>query len=134
MVSPDYADHGLTGVHASHPNLNFGPSESDPRPLTESDSDHRLAVVEPPSRPPSPTNFDADQENQMVHLPASPGSETLTTFDPVYAYEDMPDRLSMRADSPLESLQAVSDVLDARNALNAAQRMLQRERSLDPVA
>lgn len=74
----------------------------------------------------------------------SPGSAPPTKFDPVHAYEDMPDRRSMGADSPLENLQAVSDALEgnvksrrtsgtARDVLNAAQRKLQRERSLDPV-
>jgi hypothetical protein len=133
---PDHADYGLMG-HAPRPNL--GPSN--PRPSTESDSDHRPAVEEPPSIPASQTVFDAGQENQVVHPPPPPGSALPKEFD-----DDMyiPDRRSMGADSRLENLQAVSDALKgnakesrrmsgtARDAPNVAQRELQRERSLDP--
>jgi hypothetical protein len=51
-----HPDHGLMGAHVPQPNL--GPSN--PSPLTGSDSDHRLVAEEPPSRPASPTEFDAD--------------------------------------------------------------------------
>ncbi|KAF8494096.1 hypothetical protein F5888DRAFT_1718434, partial [Russula emetica] len=48
-------DHGFIRPHA---------------PSTEFDSDHMLAVEEPPSRPVSPTTeFDADHEYQMVDSP-----------------------------------------------------------------
>jgi hypothetical protein len=94
------------------------------------DPDHGLAVEGP-----SPTELDADQEHEVVPQPP---------FDPVHAYEDMPDRRSTGADSLLEELQAVSDALrgnakesrrisgTARDVLNAARSELQRERSLDP--
>ena len=71
-------DHDYMGPHASQPNL--GPS--DPRPLTESNSDHKLVVEEPPSRPASPTEFNADHEYQVVHPPPlSPGSASPTESD-----------------------------------------------------
>jgi len=127
------ADHGLMGAHDSdrhepqpwlQPNL--GPSN--PRPLTESDSDHRLVVEEPPSRSASPTGFDADHEYEVVHPPPPPGSASPTKSD----------RRSMGADSRLENLQAVSDASKdkakesrrisgtTRGVLNAAQRELHR--------
>jgi hypothetical protein len=134
---PDHADYGLMG-HATRPNL--GPSN--PRPSTESDSDHRQAVEEPPSIPASQTEFDADQKNQGAHPPPpSPGSASPTKLDDE---RDMPDRRSMGADSRLENLQAVGDALKgnvkelrrisgtARDVLNAAQRKSQRERLLNP--
>jgi hypothetical protein len=115
-------DHGFMGPHAPQPNL--GP-----------DSDHRLVVEEPPSRPASPTEFDADHGYQEVHPPPpSPGSASSTNSG----------RRSMGAESQLENLQAVSDALKgnakesrrisgtARDVLNAAQRELQPERSLNP--
>jgi hypothetical protein len=131
----DRADDGSMRAHASPPNL----VPSNPRPSTESDSDHRLVADEPPSRPASPTEFAGDQENPVVHPPSSLPKD----FD-----DDMyePDRRSMSlgADSRSENPQAISDALKgnakesrrisgtARDVLNVAQRELQRERSLDP--
>jgi hypothetical protein len=97
---------GSMGAHAPQPNL--GPNS---RPSTEFDSDHRLVVEEPPSGPGSSTVAD-DHEYHVVHPPSpSPGLASSTKFDRAHAYEDMPDRRSMVADSPLENLQAVSDPL-----------------------
>jgi hypothetical protein len=120
------SDHELTGVHAplsspvfpswfltDHGSMGHGPQEFDP--------DHRLVVEEQPSRPASPTEFDAGHEYQVVHPPPpSPGSASPT--EPDYEMVDgrsvplssqvsstNPDRRSMGADSRLENLQAVSD-------------------------
>jgi hypothetical protein len=124
LVFPTWflTDHGFMGPHAPQPNL--GP-----------DSDHRLVVEEPPSRPASPTEFDADHGYQEVHPPSpSPGSASSTNSG----------RRSMGTESQLENVQAVSDGLKgnakesrrisgtARDVLDAAQRELQRERSLNP--
>jgi hypothetical protein len=98
---------GLMGAHASQPNLN----PSNARPLTESESENRLAVAGAPSRPTPPTEFDAGQEYQVARPPQtvpkpSPGSASPTEYDPFYwkAYGDIPDRRSMGADSRLENL------------------------------
>jgi hypothetical protein len=155
------SDHELTGVHAPLSSAVFptwfltdhgymGPHA----PSTEFDSDNMLAVEEPPSRPASPTTeFNTDDEYQVVHPPPPlPGTASLTESDhemvdvppssPVSSTN--PDRRSMGADSRLENLQVVSDASKgnakeshrisgtARDVLNAAQRELQRERSLDP--
>ena len=87
-----HSDNKLLGVPASRPNLGL----SNPRPSTEFDSNHRLSMVKPPSRPASQTEFNADQEYQAAHPPAQ--------FDAVHAYEDMPDRRSMGADSQLGNM------------------------------
>ena len=96
------ADHQLMGAHDSDwhepqpwPQPNLGPPN--PRPLTESDSGHRLVVEEPPSRSASTTGFDTDHEYEVVHPPPpSPGSASPTKSD----------RRSMGADSRLENRQA----------------------------
>ncbi|KAI0270234.1 hypothetical protein BGY98DRAFT_1011142 [Russula aff. rugulosa BPL654] len=78
-----HPDHGLMGAHA--PEANVGPSN--PRPSTESDSDHRLVAEEPPSGPGSPTEFDADHEYQVMHpLRLSPGSASPTESDDEMLY------------------------------------------------
>jgi hypothetical protein len=109
-----HPDHGLMGAHA--PEANVGPSN--PRPSTESDSDHGLVAEEPPSGPGSPTEFDADHEYQVMHpLRLSPGSASPTESDDEMLYTapsspvslTYPDRRSMGADSRRENLQAVSD-------------------------
>ena len=145
---PDHADYGLMG-HAPKPNL----GASNPRPSTELDSDHRLPVGKPPSRPASSTEFGADHEHQVVHPPLSPpGSASPIQSDlkmvdvaPSSSVSSTnPDRRSIVADSRLENHQAVSDALKgnakelhrisgtARDIGNAAQRELQRKRSLNP--
>jgi hypothetical protein len=123
-------DHGFTGPHAPQAN-----------------SDNRLVVEEPPSRPASPTGFDADHEYQMVHppppLPTESDHEMVDVPPSSPASLKNPNRRSMNADSRLENLQSISDALKgnakesrrisgtARDVLNVAQRELQRERSLD---
>ena len=67
-----HPDHGSMGAHAPQPNL--GPASNPSWPSTEFDSDHRFVVEEPPSRPSSPAESDADHEYQVVHSPPpSPG-------------------------------------------------------------
>jgi hypothetical protein len=130
-------DHGYSGPHASQPNPG------------------RLVAEEPPSRPASPIQFDAGHEYELVRPPSpSPGSAPATESD--YEMVGVPPpgavsstnrgRRSMGADSRLENLRvhAVRDALKgnakesrlisgtARDVLKAAQRELQRERSLDP--
>ena len=134
-----HTDNEYMGPHPSQPNL--GPS--DPRPSTESNSDDTLVVEEPPSRPASPIEFDADHEYQVVH-PPSPGSASPTESD--HGMVDVSPSSSVSstgANSRLENLQAVSDALKgnakkldrisgtAKDVPSAAQRELQRERSLD---
>ena len=57
-----HPDHRLAGMDAPRPNL----GSLNPRPLTEFDSNHRLVVVEPPSRPASPTVSNVDDWHQVV--------------------------------------------------------------------
>lgn len=73
---PVHADHGLMGALPSQPNL----GSSNPRPSTESDT--KLVVEEPPSRPASPTGPDANHEGQVAHpAPPWPRSASLTESD-----------------------------------------------------
>jgi len=96
------------GPHAPQPNLGL------------SDPNHRLVVEEPPSRPASPIEFDADHEYQVVHPPppslrsASPAETDHEMVDvppssPVSSTN--PDRRSMDTGSPLENLLTVSDAM-----------------------
>jgi hypothetical protein len=142
--APKVSDHKLTGVPVY-----------EPLPI---DTSGYTVVEEPPSRSASPFVSEADHGYQVVHPPPSPppplsGSASLT--EPDYEVVDVPPsssksltkpgRRSMGEDSRLENLQAVSDTLEgnakesrgisgtgARDVLNAAQRELQRVRSLDP--
>ena len=118
LVHPTWfhPDHGLMGAHA--PEANVGPSN--PRPSTESDSDHSLVAEEPPSGAGSPTEFDTDYEYQLMHpLRLTPGSASPTESDDEMLYTapsspvslTNPDRRSMGADSRWENLLAVGDPL-----------------------
>jgi hypothetical protein len=114
VSSPDHAppspgpstesDHELTGVHAplSSPVVPtwfltdhgyHGPH------APQANSDDRLVVGEPPSRPASPTEFDADHEYQMVHpSPPSPGSASLIESD--HEMVDVPPSSSVSSTNP----------------------------------
>lgn len=125
----DNADHELKGAHESQANL---------RPSIASDSDHRLAVDEPPSGPSSSNNLDTNQDYHVAH---SPPPALPVEYDPFHwkAYGDMPDRRSISADSHFENLQTISEVLKGRakeshrtsgidrDVLTATQRELQHE-------
>jgi hypothetical protein len=89
-----------------------GPSSPASGPSTESNADHRLVVEEPPSRPASPTEFDADYEYQVVHPPLpSPGSASATEFDADHGYQVVhPPPLSPGSASPTESDHDMVDV------------------------
>jgi hypothetical protein len=144
-----HPDPGLMDpVHAPQPNL--GPSNL--RPSTELDPDHKLVVGEPPS-----TESDVDREYRMVH-PTLSSSDSASLADSDHemagvspsspALSTNPNRRSMGADTRLKNFQVVSGALKrnakesrhisgtARDLLNAgyaAQRELQRERSLNLV-
>jgi hypothetical protein len=111
-------------------------------------SDHPLAVEEPPSRSATPTVSEAEHGYQVVHPPQPPlppGSASLTA-ESNYEMVDVPpsssvsstkpDRRSVGEDSrntlkgKAKESRHISGI--TRDGLNAAQRGLQRVRSLGP--
>ena len=122
LVDPTWflTDHGYRGPHAP-----------------QSPESDKLVAEEPLSRPGSPTGFDVDHGYHAVNPPPSsdsaPQPKALDVPPPSPASSTNPGRRSMGADSRLENLQAVSDVLKgnakesrrtAWDLLNAAQRKL----------
>ena len=135
------------GAHAPRPN---------PGPSTEFGSNDRLVVSEPPSPTRgSPTGFGSDHEYEMVQPPSS-GQLSRTELNMDHEYEMVPPPpgavsptvsehapRSMSAESQLKNVQTVGDAEKgkakdsrfsgtSRDVVNAAQRELQSERSLDP--